>query len=984
MSMLISLLIVLACLGLVWSRTAEEVLASMSLEEKIGQMVQIDISFFLIPGTYEVDETLLHDYILKYKIGSILNSPFSGGPVQGLSGFNATQWRSLMRKIIGNSNLTPSGVPIMYGLDSIHGATYVRDAALFPAAINLAATFDEQLAYQQGQITAKDTRAAGVPWIFAPVLGLGLQPLWARFPETLGEDPHTAAVLGAAVIKGLQAVPGDGGWPRQAAACMKHFIAYSLPTNGHDRAPVQLPDRVLKQLYLPSFQAAVDAGVLTAMESYNEVGGVPMASSSEYLRHLLRGAMGFTGMLVTDYAEIENLHSFHRVAASVQDAVALAMQQTSIDMSMVPTDTSFYTSLLSLVQQGSVEEARIDESALRVLRTKEVLGLLADTPEEVQLADPLVATVGQDSDWAASLAAARASLVLVKNSASTLPLHRGTKVFLTGPTADSVIAQCGGWALHWQGVTSEGELGEHRATVRSALSQYTPSLYLAGPSLTASTTEEVDMAAAYEAMDASEVVVVCLGEGGYAEKPGDIDALTLPAGQLSYLTALSAHDPLKPIVLVMLQGRPRLISSIVPLAHAVVLAGQPGPLGGQAVAELLVGLLHPSGRLPYTYPLTEGNVVLPYHHKPSELCTSSAGAYVPCAPQFPFGLGLSYTSWRYSDLRLSTEEVDERGTVTVSLTLTNTGSASSGVHTHTVMLFLTDLYRSVSPEDKRLVAFSKHSLRGGEQTEVSYELSAEQLAFVGVHGHYLLEDGDFLLGVSPYADCRGSADNLTASAATSSDTSSEGPMCAAFALRTSSAYDPVCSTACDMWTTTTTTEEVQTSSTTTEGVPSNSYSIVSGQGVCSRVLRSRSACMAVCRTQGWDWGHVHCLTPHYRAPPAECSSWEQVKCFDAFNMRTSEGVQQQQQSSGSSTSEEVEGFTPWEVLGLCALSAALGLGLAHLLRGGAKHSLRGAKEVEVEVEEELRRGLLLGEQGKGTELAKVRLLLGGAGAGSSV
>ncbi len=696
----------------------EALLQSLSLEAKIGQMVQLDISLFMKPGTSEVDYPKLKEYILKYEIGSVLNSPFSGGPVQGVTGWSAEQWRDLIIHIQQYATeLTTGRVPVIYGIDSIHGATFIKNAALMPQAINLAATFNPSLAYSAGEITSKDTRAGGIPWIFAPVLGLGLQPAWARFPETFGEDPYLAAAMGSSIIKGLQVSKDDNSFPKQTAACMKHFIAYSIPYNGHDRSPVQLPDRILRQLYMPSFQAAIDAGVMTGMESYQEVGGVPMVSSKDYLTTLLRKQMKFNnGFLVTDYAEIENLHNWHLVSATMRDAVKLAMEETTIDMSMVPLDNSFYDNLLDLVKKQEIPISRIDDSVRRILKVKQALGLF-DNPV-ISLTDPIVSTVGQESDWEVSLNAARESITLVKNEDNILPLTKGSKVLLTGPTCDSAISQTGGWALHWQGGYDESEFSR-RGTILTGLQNEKifdgEVIYFeGGPTVDATDLSAVDMNKAKELAVNADYVVVCLGEGTYAEKPGDIDDLTLPQGQIDYVKELSA---VKPVILVMVEGRPRLIHDAVVASKAVVLSYEPGPLGGQAVAEVLAGQFSPSGRLPFSYPRHPTDTMYPYHRKNSDQCTVSTGfhstAYIPCEMEFAFGEGLSFTNFEYSNLLVKAYRpmngeleqsqslvINENDILKVSVSIKNTGDKY--VAKHSVLLFVYDMYRRVTPEYKLL------------------------------------------------------------------------------------------------------------------------------------------------------------------------------------------------------------------------------------------------------------------------------------------
>lgn len=407
----------------------------------------------------------------------MFNSPYSNGIINGTVGWNATQWRTFIHNIQNITKNSGLQMPVLFGLDSIHGASYVYESAMFPQALTVAASFNPDIAYTSGRITAKDTRAAGVAWLFSPVLGIALQPLWARFPETFGEDPYLVSQMGTALINGIQDIDlsTSAGSPSRAAACMKHFIAYSDPINGHDRSPVPLPDVELRQLFLPSFQTAIDTGVLSAMESYQSVGGVPIVSSSEYLRDLLRYEMNFTGMMVTDYMEIQNLVDWHKVASTNREAVKIAMLDTTIDMSMVPLDGSFFTDLIDLVQTGEVPISRIDDSVRRILQLKQTLGLFDEFVPSIE-DDVLVPTVGQTSDWNASLAAALESVTLLKNvprispDVSMLPLSLSVppQLVVTGVGCDSLVSQTGGWTFHWQGASNNTEF-TNGVTIRAGL-----------------------------------------------------------------------------------------------------------------------------------------------------------------------------------------------------------------------------------------------------------------------------------------------------------------------------------------------------------------------------------------------------------------------------------------------------------------------------------------------------------------------------------
>ena len=452
-SVTLCLLLILSC----QAADVEQIMNSMTLEEKIGQMNQIDISVFVdesIPGL--VNYTKLEEWIKTYKIGSLLNSPFSGGQVDGKVGWTPSEWREVINNIQTISQKyadTEAAIPIMYGIDSIHGASYVYGSTVFPQQLTTAASFNTSLSYEAGVVTGRDTIASGIPWHFSPVLGLALSPLWPRFWETFGEDPYLAARMGEELVRGIQTESASATFPSAAAACMKHFIAYSNPSTGHDRSAVQLPDRVLKELFLPAFQAAIDAGVLTAMEAYHEVGGIPMVASYDYLSKLLRYDMDFKGLLVTDYSEILNLHNFHMTAPTVTDAVKQSLSETTIDMSMVPLDDSFFESTIALVESGEIDIDRIDDSVQRILETKNILGLL-DNPV-TPLDSPLVDLVGQDEDWDKALNAARESISLLKNEDNVLPiapssLGNSDTIFVTGPTANSLVRQTGGNFHIWR------------------------------------------------------------------------------------------------------------------------------------------------------------------------------------------------------------------------------------------------------------------------------------------------------------------------------------------------------------------------------------------------------------------------------------------------------------------------------------------------------------------------------------------------------
>lgn len=655
---------------------------------------------------------------------------------------------------------------MIFGLDSVHGAIYVKGATIFPHQINAAASFNVDATKEFGRITAKDTKAAGIPWLFAPILGIAVQPGWSRVMETFGEDPYLAGQLGAATVRGMQGgETGDGPMssPQAAAACAKHFIGYSNSENGHDRAPTVIPDRHLLEYFVPSFQAAFDAGVATVMNAYTEINGETMATSHKYLTELLRDVMGFSGMMVTDWGEIKNQFGFHHTAASEKEATKLAMTRTSIDMSMVPASPNvveYGQDLRDMLADGTVREQHITVAAGRVLQLKKDLGLFDDPHLESAL--QLIDTVGQEADRLVAKEIAKESLVLLKNDPIdgdgqlALPLRPSQKVFLTGPHSNSRRLLCGGWTLHWQGPVddSETEFPYQQETISQALTRLRsaraahvfgnanggvvtqPGLQLAHGSAEfitsttdtgnacsgdCATTRQAAIDAA--ASDDTDVIVLVLGEEVYTEKPGDIDDLELPLPMRQYAQDLIATG--KPVIAVLVEGRPRLLRGCLDGAKAVVWAGLPGPEGGAAIAELLQGEFSPSGRMPITYPKFNNGVTY-YWHKHSHQCNSVGPQSVvtdPILDRFPhwgngpstqpggcqtewdFGDGLSYTTFEYSDMTLSAPSLSQsdlaQDGLDVSVVVTNSGGTESK---HTVLLFLSDDYRIISPEVSARVA----------------------------------------------------------------------------------------------------------------------------------------------------------------------------------------------------------------------------------------------------------------------------------------
>ncbi|KAG0218672.1 hypothetical protein BGX33_006427 [Mortierella sp. NVP41] len=625
---------------------------SLTLRELAGQMTQIQIGM-LLDSEGELNLAKVEYWIREWGVGSFLDTPTNhGGKYLAYSAKRFAKVRVALS--------TGKGIPMIYGLDSVHGANYVDGAVMFPQEIGLAATFNTTIAYEAGRITAKDTRAAGIPWVFAPILDIAVHKLWPRVYESFGEDPFVAASMGSAAIKGLQ-----GNYKKdrtRVAACMKHFIGYSGSRNGQDRSSAWIPDNYLLDYFVPSFQAAVDdAGVASAMETYIDVNGQPVVSSHFYLTELLRDRLGFEGMLVTDWNEVDRLFTEHRTAPTLKDATLQCLKQTSVDMVMVPESESFSRNAVALVQETKLDRTRLVESVARVLQLKKDLGLF----EQPLSDEKLLPLVGSLQDVEAAKDAARESITVLKNLDGVLPLLKSKsdrksskngngnkRIFVTGPAADSIRALSGGWSIKWQGAETDDWYQGRGETILEGLRhefghrsvEYAPSVDFEGNSI-----EQGEKGGYLRAAQDADTVVVCLGERPYAEIVGNIDNLDLPWGQLEVILDLS--DRLKgsdtKIVLVLVEGRPRTLQWLADRVDAIVMAYLPGPWGGLPIAEVLSGTTNPSGRLPMTYPRGPSDMGANYYRSGVD----------PYRPLFAFGAGLSYSTVEYSRLRLDHPEM---------------------------------------------------------------------------------------------------------------------------------------------------------------------------------------------------------------------------------------------------------------------------------------------------------------------------------------
>jgi beta-glucosidase len=701
----------------------DKLLAQMTLKEKIGQMTQLTLAM-IVDGKDQdihVNPDKLHKAIGEYGVGSILNVSDQALSVE--------KWHEILRAVQAEAKKSRLQIPVLYGIDSIHGATYVEGGTLFPQPLAMAATWNPELMLRGSQISAAETRKAAIPWTFSPVLDVGRQPLWPRLYETFGEDTYLATVMGVATVRGYEG--DDVSSPVQVSSSLKHYVGYSFPTTGSDRSPALIPESTLREYFLPTFAAAVKAGAHTVMVNSAEVNGIPGHVNGYLLKTVLRDELGFQGVVVSDWQDIERLVTAHHVAATEKEATRLAIL-AGIDMSMVPLDYRFSDLLLQLVQEGQVPEARINEAVRRILTLKYQLGLFSDA---LRGADSNT-TLASPESRQASLAAAQESITLLKNENHALPLAKTARVLVTGPDADSLIPLDNGWSYTWQGDKASAYPTQGYSTILGAIRQKIGAdhvTYVPG----ATFDKELDVAQAASAANASDVdaIVLCLGEWAYAETPGNIPDLSLPDAQISLARKLLESS--KPVILVLTEGRPRIIRPISGGASAIVMAYNPGNEGGEAIADILFGDVNPSGKLPITYP-RDANMLFTYDHKTLEGDEGAAAALY--APQFEFGYGLSYTSFAYSDLQVTPPAASGSQKIQVAVTVRNTGDRAGK---EVVQLYLNQQDASITPPLKRLKRFAKIQLRPGETRRYTFELGAEDLSFINAENKRVVEPGIF-------------------------------------------------------------------------------------------------------------------------------------------------------------------------------------------------------------------------------------------------
>ena len=702
----------------------DEIMAGLTLEDKIGQMTQFAIDVLSAGDPYSLDEphTLVAERINhvlgELRTGSILNV--------GGHAYTREHWFEIIHAIQDKA-LETNGIPVLYGIDAIHGTNYTLGATLYPQQIGLAATWNPVLVKKLGEITAYETRASSIPWNFSPVLDIGRDPRWSRFWEGFGEDPHLATRMGIAMVLGYQG--SDISAPTSVAACLKHYMGYSLPVTGKDRTQAWIPERQLREYVMPPFKAAIEAGAYTIMVNSGEINGIPAHANDWLLKDLLRDEMGFEGVVVTDWEDIGYLVTRHRTATDYKDAIRQAIN-AGIDMAMVPMDLSYPVLLKELVEEGKVPMSRIDESARRVIALKVKLGLF-----ELQMTEfdayPLFGSE-EHAEWAYRGAAE--SITLLKNENNVLPLKIGTRALVTGPTANSLNYLNGGWTWTWQGDQAQYH-PEGKHTILEALTAklgQASVTYVEG----ASVNEEIDIQAAVDAAANVDVIIACIGEATYTEKPGDIPSLDLPEAQRDLVKALAATG--KPVVLVLVEGRPRIINDITGLADGILMSYLPGLEGGRAVADILVGEINPSGKLPFTYP-SAANSLIPYDHRGTDRIDINSGTD-GFTPEFEFGHGLSYTTFVYSNLKINKTELRSGETITIEVDVKNTGTRPG---MEVVQLYTRDHVASITPSVKRLRAFEKMELATGETKTATFVLNTRDLAFVGKDNEWVTEAGAF-------------------------------------------------------------------------------------------------------------------------------------------------------------------------------------------------------------------------------------------------
>lgn len=719
----------------------EQTLKKLTLEEKVGQMMELVTDLFGANdknGVFYIDEHKTDSILSRYKIGSILNAPNTCAPT-------AKQWEKYISQI-QKISMKRIGIPCVFGLDQNHGSTYTQDGTLFPQNINVAATFNREIARRSAEATAYETRAVSVPWTYSPTVDLGRDARWPRIWENFGEDCYLSSEMGSSMVRGFQGEDPNHIDQYHISACMKHFMGYGVPWTGKDRTPAYISPFDLREKHFAPFLAGLQAGALTVMVNSASVNGLPMHANKEFLTGWLKEQTGWDGVLVTDWADINNLYTREMIAKDKKDALRIAIN-AGIDMIMEPYSCDACGYLIELVKEGKIPMSRIDDACRRVLRMKYRLDLFKNPTQKLKNYPKF----GGEEFAKLALEGATESMVLLKNEGNILPLQHGKKILLTGPNANQMRCLDGGWSYTWQGHRTDEFAGKYNTIYEAFCNQYGKENVVLNQGVTYNETgkyweeNEPQIQGAVDAAKNVDVIVACIGENSYTETPGNLTDLWLSENQRNLVKELAKTG--KPVILVLNEGRPRLIADIEPLAQGIIDILIPGNMGGDALANLVSGKSNFSGKMPYTYP-KEINSLANYDFKKSEEVGTMEGAYdynAKITQQWGFGHGLSYTSYQYSNLKVSQSDFRHGDIIKVSVDVKNTGKVAGK---ESVLLFSSDLIASMVPDGRRLRAFDKIELQQGETKTVTFNLNADDLAFVGYDGKWVLEEGDFKLMIA--------------------------------------------------------------------------------------------------------------------------------------------------------------------------------------------------------------------------------------------
>ena len=724
----------------------EQTLKKLTLEEKIGQMMELVTDLFGANdknGVFYIDEKKTDSILSRYKVGSILNAPNTCAPT-------AKQWEKYIAQI-QKISMKRIGIPCVFGLDQNHGSTYIQDGTLFPQNINVAATFNREIARRSAEATAYETRAVSIPWTYSPTVDLGRDARWPRIWENFGEDCYLSSEMGKAMVYGFQGEDPNNIDQYHIATSMKHFMGYGVPWTGKDRTPAYISPADLREKHFAPFLAGLQAGALTVMVNSASVNGMPMHANKDILTGWLKEETGWDGVLITDWADINNLYTREMVAKDKKDALRIAIN-AGIDMIMEPYSCDACGYLVELVKEGKIPMSRIDDACRRVLRMKYRLDLFKNPTQKLKNYPKF----GGEEFAKLALEGATESMVLLKNEKlqdgnPVLPLAKGKKILLTGPNANQMRCLDGGWSYTWQGHRADEFAGKYNTIYEAFCNEYGKENVILNQGVTYNEKgkyweeNEPQIQGAVDAAKNVDVIVACIGENSYTETPGNLTDLWLSENQRNLVKELAKTG--KPVVLVLNEGRPRLIADIEPLAQGIIDILIPGNMGGDALVGLVSGKSNFSGKMPYTYP-KEINSLANYDFKKSEEVGTMEGAYdynAKITQQWGFGYGLSYTSYQYSNLKVSQSDFRYGDIIKVSVDVKNTGKVAGK---ESVLLFSSDLIASMVPDGRRLRAFDKIELQPGETKTVTFDLNADDLAFVGYDGKWVLEEGDFKLMIA--------------------------------------------------------------------------------------------------------------------------------------------------------------------------------------------------------------------------------------------